>query len=172
MTRILVYATSARTIERLDPPVRRRGSWSGRLLSADARDMVRVREARGAFRDFYAQCFWYLDPTCGSPSATFRRSCAGCVRTVGGRGSSLRPGYAVEWAQDSAFRFYPLQQDERFGYRLHDTDAAVNKVLALAGRSEIRDFVDVLLLPAVAPLRGRIGRRGAVQAWAGAASRV
>ncbi|MCY4027741.1 MAG: hypothetical protein OXH75_15690 [Acidobacteria bacterium] len=62
MTRILVYATSARTIERLDPPVRRRGSWSGRLLSADARDMVRVREARGAFRDFYAQCFWYLDP--------------------------------------------------------------------------------------------------------------
>ena len=52
----------------------------------------------------------------------------------------------IEWAQDSAFRFYPIQQDERFGYRLHDADAAVNKVLALAGRSEIRDFVDVLQL--------------------------
>ena len=52
----------------------------------------------------------------------------------------------IEWAQDSAFRFYPIQQDERFGYRLHDADAAVNKVLALAGRSEIRDFVDVLHL--------------------------
>ena len=52
----------------------------------------------------------------------------------------------IEWAQDSAFRFYPVQQDERFGYRLHDTDAATNKVLALAGRSEIRDFVDVLHL--------------------------
>lgn len=52
----------------------------------------------------------------------------------------------LEWAQDSAFRFYPVQEDERFGYRLHDADAAVNKVLALAGRSEIRDFVDVLHL--------------------------
>ena len=52
----------------------------------------------------------------------------------------------IEWAQDSAFRFYPVQEDERFGYRLHDADAAVNKVLALAGRSEIRDFVDVLHL--------------------------
>ena len=30
------------------------------LSSADARNMVRVREARRAFRDFHAQCFWYL----------------------------------------------------------------------------------------------------------------
>jgi hypothetical protein len=52
----------------------------------------------------------------------------------------------IEWAQDSAFRFFPVQKDERFGYRLHDADAAVNKVLALAGRDEIRDFVDVLHL--------------------------
>jgi hypothetical protein len=52
----------------------------------------------------------------------------------------------IEWAQDSAFRFYPVQEDERFGYRLHDADAATNKVLALAGRNEIRDFVDVLHL--------------------------
>ena len=62
MTRTLACATSARTIERFDPAVRRRGPRSGRLSSADARDMVRVREARRAFRDFYAQCFWYLDP--------------------------------------------------------------------------------------------------------------
>lgn len=53
-------------------------------------------------------------------------------------------GLKIEWAQDSAFRFYPVQQDDRLGYRLHDADAVVNKVLALAGRSEIRDFVDVL----------------------------
>ena len=46
----------------------------------------------------------------------------------------------------SAFRFYPVQADEQFGYRLHDADAAVNKVLALAGRSEMRDFVDILHL--------------------------
>jgi hypothetical protein len=52
----------------------------------------------------------------------------------------------LEWAQDSAFRFFPVQEDERFGYRLHDADAAVNKLLALAGRDEIRDFVDAMYL--------------------------
>ena len=42
---------------------RKGGARSRRTLSpADARDMVRVREARRAFRDFYAQCFWYLRP--------------------------------------------------------------------------------------------------------------
>lgn len=52
----------------------------------------------------------------------------------------------MEWAYDSAFRFFPVQTDDLCGYRLHDADAATNKVLALAGRSEIRDFVDVLHL--------------------------
>lgn len=52
----------------------------------------------------------------------------------------------IEWAQDSAFRFFPLQKDDFCGWRLHDADAATNKVLALAGRSEVRDFVDVLSL--------------------------
>jgi hypothetical protein len=52
----------------------------------------------------------------------------------------------VEWAQDSVFRFFPVQQDAFCGYRLHDADAATNKILALAGRSEVRDFVDVMHL--------------------------
>ena len=52
----------------------------------------------------------------------------------------------IEWAQDSPFRFYPVHEDDRFGYRLHDAEAVINKVLALAVRSEIRDFVDVLHL--------------------------
>ena len=51
-------------------------------------------------------------------------------------GQSLR----LEWAQDSAFRFFPVEQDELCGYRLHRADAATNKVLALAGRREARDF--------------------------------
>ena len=52
----------------------------------------------------------------------------------------------IEWAQDSAFRFFPVVEDDQCGYRLHHADAAVNKVLALAGRQEVRDFVDVLHL--------------------------
>jgi len=40
---------------------RKGGRNSRRHLSTDdARNMVRVREARRAFREFHAQCFWYL----------------------------------------------------------------------------------------------------------------
>ena len=42
---------------------RKGGKASRRSLSAhDARDMVRVREARRAFREFHAQCFWHMRP--------------------------------------------------------------------------------------------------------------
>ena len=37
------------------------GKKSRRSLAPDdARNMVRVREARRAFREFHAQCFWYM----------------------------------------------------------------------------------------------------------------
>jgi Nucleotidyl transferase AbiEii toxin, Type IV TA system len=52
----------------------------------------------------------------------------------------------LEWCYDSAFRFFPVQPDPEFGYCLHPADLAVNKALALAGRSEIRDFIDILYL--------------------------
>lgn len=57
-------------------------------------------------------------------------------------GDSLR----LDWAQDSAFRFFPVQPDPVSGYRLHEADAATGKCLALAGRAEARDFVDMLHL--------------------------
>lgn len=42
---------------------RKGGLRSRRQLSpGQARDMVRVREARRAFRAFHTQCFWYLRP--------------------------------------------------------------------------------------------------------------
>ena len=42
---------------------RRGGRKSRRTLDpATARDMVRVREARRAFRDFHAECFWSFAP--------------------------------------------------------------------------------------------------------------
>ncbi len=50
----------------------------------------------------------------------------------------------VEWAHDSSWRFLPTILDERVGYLLHPIDLAVNKVLALAGRDEPRDFLDTL----------------------------
>ena len=40
---------------------RKGGQKSRRCLTRqDARNMVRVREARKAFRAFYAQCFWFM----------------------------------------------------------------------------------------------------------------
>jgi len=52
----------------------------------------------------------------------------------------------IEWVFDSAFRFFPIQMDLELGYILNFWDAATNKVLALAGRNEIRDYLDVLHL--------------------------
>jgi hypothetical protein len=55
----------------VDPAVRtylraigsRGGRASKRTLSREkARDMVRVREARRAFRQFHSSCFWSSDP--------------------------------------------------------------------------------------------------------------
>ncbi len=52
----------------------------------------------------------------------------------------------LDWCCESAFRFFPVQPDPAFGYCLHPADLATNKMLALAGRSEIRDFLDALFL--------------------------
>ena len=51
---------------------------------------------------------------------------------------------AIQWARDSAFRFFPLIEDELLGLALHPFDLATNKVLAMAGRLEVRDWVDVI----------------------------
>jgi len=52
----------------------------------------------------------------------------------------------LDWAEETAFRFFPAIVDQDFGYALHPADLATNKVLALAGRSEIRDYLDILEL--------------------------
>ena len=52
----------------------------------------------------------------------------------------------LDWLFDSAFRFFPIERNPETGFCLNFWDAAVNKVLALAGRSEPRDFVDTVYL--------------------------
>ncbi len=52
----------------------------------------------------------------------------------------------VEWARDTAWRFMPAIKDPRVGYLLHPVDLAVNKLLALVGRDEPRDFLDIMYL--------------------------
>lgn len=59
---------------------------------------------------------------------------------VGTKGDSVR----MEWARDSSFRFFPLVRHSELGLTLHRFDLATNKVLALIGRLEVRDWVDVI----------------------------
>lgn len=52
----------------------------------------------------------------------------------------------LEWVVDSEYRFFPVMQDETFGYVLHPVDVATNKAMAAAGRREVRDIVDLVTI--------------------------
>jgi hypothetical protein len=65
----------------------------------------------------------------------------GYVEAVVGRGQDT---VLMQWTRDSAFRFFPLVRHEELGLVLHPFDLATNKALALAGRLEIRDWIDMI----------------------------
>lgn len=83
-------------------------------------------------------------------AVTVELSQPGFIRATVRRGENAT---RVDWARDSAWRFMPLVRDPLGGLLLHPVDLAINKVLALAGRDEPRDFVDILFVHAsVLPL--------------------
>lgn len=55
-------------------------------------------------------------------------------------GASVR----LQWVRNSAFRFFPLVTHPDFGLTLHPVDLAANKLLAVVGRVEARDWIDIL----------------------------
>jgi len=67
----------------------------------------------------------------------------------------------LEWVADSAFRFFPAQRDDLFGYVLHPVDLATNKASA-ADRREPRYIVDLVtihenILPLGAVISAAVG---------------
>ncbi len=58
----------------------------------------------------------------------------------------------IDWAADSAFRYFPIERDAQLGWRLHLFDVATNKALALSARTETRDYVDIVELHKTYPL--------------------
>ena len=66
----------------------------------------------------------------------------------------------IDWAQDAAYRFYPIQPDPLLGWRLHLFDMATNKALALSARSVTRDYVDIVELDKHYPLEAIILETG------------
>lgn len=58
----------------------------------------------------------------------------------------------IDWAADSAFRFFPIERDPLLGWRLHLFDMATNKALALSARTVTRDYLDMVELGKIFPL--------------------
>ena len=50
----------------------------------------------------------------------------------------------IQWVKDSAYRFFPLVEDDVLGVTLHPFDLATNKLLALASRNVPRDWIDTV----------------------------
>lgn len=95
---------------------------------------ARVATAFNADRDLLQRAGYAIEVELSLP---------GFVRALVRRGDQAT---RVDWAHDSAWRFMPLVRDELGGLLLHPVDLAINKVLALAGRDEPRDFVDILFV--------------------------
>ena len=108
--------TTATSISRYLADIGRKGGRKSRrhLSFDDARDMVRVREAGAIFArstpSVSGTCVWLLR------TPPFHRAII----------TADKQQLKIEWAQDSAFRFFPVQSDAQCGYRLHDADAATN----------------------------------------------
>ncbi len=92
----------------------------------------RVADAFAADSDSLAEAGYSVDVDVNQP---------GYIRAIVRRDDLATK---VEWARDSAWRFMPTVRDERVGFVLHPIDLAVNKTLALAGRDEPRDVLDIL----------------------------
>lgn len=118
--------------------------------------MVAVRLARSAFRNFRVLCFWSFaaDLHISAANAAWvaeqlRRNGNHAAWQAASRIQSLLVGSvgvakSVDRAHDSSWRFLPPVFDPQFGFRLHPLDLAINKVLALAGRDDPREFLDVI----------------------------
>ena len=92
----------------------------------------RVAEAFEADRSLLANSGFGVDLEFALP---------GNVRALVSRGEEKT---LIDWAHDTAWRFMPVIRDPGGWFRLHDVDLAINKLLALAGRDEPRDYVDIL----------------------------
>ena len=60
--------------------------------------------------------------------------------------SDGRDSTKVEWNEADRERFFPVVEDETFGWILHRADLAVQKLIAAASRRKPRDAVDVVLI--------------------------
>ena len=106
------------------------------VVRASERDVTSLRAARFEVDTLSRSGEWQRE-------TTFRRA---VVR--GAAGAVVE----IDWAADSSFRFFPVERDALLGWRLHRFDAATNKALTLAARTETRDYVDIVEVARTYPL--------------------
>ncbi|TSA35417.1 MAG: hypothetical protein D4R65_04580 [Verrucomicrobiaceae bacterium] len=107
----------------------------GDLVAASERDVAALESAGFHVEKIERQEEW-------SKPSSFRKA------RVRRSGSDVE----LDWAHDSAFRFFPIVPDDQLGWRLHLFDMATNKALALSARTETRDYVDMVELARRYPL--------------------
>jgi hypothetical protein len=67
----------------------------------------------------------------------------GCIEArISGFGEST----LIQWMSETRHRFFPIVKDPEWGMRLHDTDLAINKVIASSTRAKARDAVDLITI--------------------------
>ena len=107
-----------------------------------------VARVASAYR---ADCALLIDAGC---TIDLEISQPGFLRAIVRRTNAVT---RIDWAHDSSWRFMPPVRDVLGGFMLHAVDLAVNKTLALAGRDEPRDFVDIMYVHEhVLPLAGLV----------------
>lgn len=98
--------------------------FAGGVSRASTQDVASLRAARFQVEEVSRAGEWERE-------TTFRRA------TVTAPGGEV---VEIDWAAESAFRFFPIERDPQLGWRLHLFDAATNKALTLASRTETRDY--------------------------------
>src|SRR5204863_278458 len=99
-------------------------------------------EVRSFVDDYRERCRWFVraDYYLSTPDEILRERPTFVEAIVRREGESV----ILQWTHDSAFRFFPLVAHPELGLTLHPFDLATNKVLALVGRVEARDWIDIL----------------------------
>ena len=122
----------------------------GYLAGASALNALLEAPRQSRDLDVFHDTLEALEATFESDEKTLRaagyelqivRRLAGFIEAVAARGGQ---SIEIQWLHDSAFRFFPLLKHPVLGLVLHPFDLATNKLLALVGRSEARDWVDTL----------------------------
>lgn len=112
---------------------------SGRRISRDL-DLFQFHDTSRALADCWPRDRALLESS--GLRVEVLREAPSFVEALVSRGASER--LLVQWVRDSSYRFFPLVEDDTFGLVLHPFDLATNKVLALVGRLEPRDWVDAI----------------------------